>query len=458
MNHKWIFHIILFLTFLLKNIFSQVNVPYSLDCEKSIEFLQKNCYYCGERYDGGRCFVEKFNYLGEAKDKQYYYGVYKLDDRDFPQLYKLHWQKFFIIYEGDKNQSNLKPIHFTKSKWEDDVSHYDCEMAETKYGTIIHIHLVDQAPGLDEGEYIINRKGKWERVRVPDWYCASEGLLPEGYYLDYYTSDNYIKIDLKTFTIKFPVVEEFRRDKIIGSTYFKLVVEKSRFKIIKSEYVPNSQIHRSESDAVMDTFSYCEKTIKYLQNNCYACDDSLKDVDCKIKEFKYVGIVNGKQYYFGLYAHKDDYNGQYYNKYFIIYEGKKNRNYLKPIHFFYPKDFIEFYDVDMTNTKYGLIIHIYVSDGNGGDDNGEYILYRKGRWKKLKIPNWDCVYEWVKPEDYWFCRGRTIDLKNMTITLPVYSHDDACCCPTKGIVKSKLTIDDSGFKILSSKYYPDLEE
>jgi hypothetical protein len=449
---------ILFFSFLIRNIIAQVTIPFSPDCEKSIEFLQKNCYYCGERYDGGRCFVEKFNYLGETKDKQYYYGVYKLDKRAFPQLYKLHWQKFFIIYEGNKNQSNLKPIHFTKPKYEDDLSYYNCEMAETKYGTIIHIQIVDQAPGLDEGEYIIYRKGKWEKLRIPDWYCASEGLLPEGYCLNYYSPDNHIKIDLKTFNIKFPVIEEFKRNKTNGTASFKLGVEKNRFKIVKSAYIPISQVYRTESDAAIDTFSYCIKTIDFLQNNCYNCGDSSKDVDCKIKEFKYFGEANGKQYYFGLYAHKDDQDGKYYNKYFIIYEGKKGKNNLKPIHFFYPKDYIEYYFVEITNTKYGLIIHTYVSDGNGGDDNGEYIIYRKGRWEKLKIPNWNCVYEWVKPEEYWFCRGRTIDLKNMTFTLPVYSHDDACCCPRKGIVKSKLTIDEKGFRVISSKYYPDLTE
>ena len=84
----------------------------------------------------------------------------------------------------------------------------------------------------------------------------------------------------------------------------------------------------------------------------------------------------------------------------IIYEVKKNKNNLKPIHLFYPEEFIEHYDVEIANTKYGLIIHIYVSDGNGQYDNGEYIIHRNGRWEKLKIPRWYCVYEWVKPKNY----------------------------------------------------------
>ena len=112
----------------------------------------------------------------------------------------------------------------------------------------------------------------------------------------------------------------------------------------------------------------------------------------------------------------------------------------------------------MVNTKYGLVIHIYVSNGNGHWDFGEYIIFRNGAWEKLKIPDWGCVYEWVKPEDTYFCRGNRLDLKTMTNTFAVYSYNDGCCCPTKGVVKSKLTIDDTGFRVLSSKYYPDLSE
>ena len=111
----------------------------------------------------------------------------------------------------------------------------------------------------------------------------------------------------------------------------------------------------------------------------------------------------------------------------------------------------------MVNTKYGLIIHIELVSGNGNWDNGEYIIKRNGRWEKLKMPDWNCVYEWIIPEDTWFCRGNYIDLKDMTNTFAVYSDNDACCCPTKGIVTSKLTIDDYGFKVISSTYDPNFK-
>ncbi len=88
----------------------------------------------------------------------------------------------------------------------------------------------------------------------------------------------------------------------------------------------------------------------------------------------------------------------------------------------------------------------------------KYIIKRKGKWKELEIPNWGCVYEWIIPEDTEFCKGNYIDLKDMTNTFAVYSYDDACCCPSKGIVTSKLTIDDNGFRVISSKYDPDFRK
>lgn len=455
MYHKWAFISFIFFSFLSTNILAQVIVPYAFDCEKSIEFLQKNCYYCGERYVSGRCFVEKFSYLGEAKDKQYFYGVYKLDDRTFPQLkiYKLHWQWFFVIYEGEKNKSKLKPIHFLKPRYE--LDNYNCEMAETKFGSIIHVQIVRDASGWDEGEYIIENQGKWEKLREPSWLCASEGLLPQNYSLAY----DKVKIDLKTMSIKFPVRKDTDEywSPTGGDIIFKLIIDKDRFRIINSKFLRSSLNKDKESKTNTSSFSYGWKSIDFLKHNCYPGEENFIEEECRIKEFKHLGNHNDKQFYYGLYSKKSD-DSSYYDSHFIIYEGKRNSKFLKPVEFFYPDEFIEYYDVEMTNTKYGLIIHIYMSNGNAGFDMGEYIIYKNGKWEKLKVPDWYCVYEWVIPEDTYFCRGNTLDLKSMTNTFSVYSDNDACCCPTKGVVKSKLTIDDGGFRIISSKYYPDLEE
>jgi hypothetical protein len=354
-----------------------------------------------------------------------------------------------VIYEGQTKESDLVPVLFFYPRYIG-YEYYDFKMVKTKYGYIVHIQLVDPAAGLDEGEYIIYRNDKWERLREPDWFCASEGLIPDIYSLAFYRSDPWVKIDLQTMSIKIPVEAG-------GFVIFNLIVEKDRFEIKDSKYLPESKSQNLWNNTAKDTFSYCKKTIDFLQNNCYYCEGNFVDANCKLKEFKKLGNYNGKQIYYGLYCDKYD-DGSYYDSHFIIFEGKRNSKFLKPVEFFYPDEFIEYYDVEMTNTKYGLIIHIYMSNGNGGFDMGEYIIYRNGKWEKLKVPEWGCVYEWVIPEYYYFCRGNTLDLKTMTNKFSVYSHDDACCCPTKGIVKSKLTIDENGFRVISSKYYPDLNE
>ena len=114
----------------------------------------------------------------------------------------------FAIYGGDSNNSYLKPIHFFYPRF-GGYSYYDVKMTKTTYGDIIHIQLVEKEGGWDEGEYIIFRNGKWEKIRIPNWFCATEGLLPEGYSLDFYSYNNtWIKIDLETMSIKIPVEKD----------------------------------------------------------------------------------------------------------------------------------------------------------------------------------------------------------------------------------------------------------
>lgn len=438
--------LVIFILLISKDIFSQGNLPDTIYCEKSYEFLKQHCYICEEYKERYLCVFEKFDYLGKANNKYYYYGVYVIRQQNTKSDYK-HY--YFIIYEADKKESNLKPVHFFYPRY-GGYEYYNLSLTNTKYGQIIHIHLVDDSAGWDDGEYVIYRAGNWERLREPDWTCASEGLIPDIFSLAFFRADPWVKIDLKTMSIKIPVYEG-------GVVIFNLTVEKDRFGIAESKYFPETKSRNLWINTEKDIFSYCKKTIDFLQNNCYLCDGNIVDANCKLKEFKKLGDHNGKQFYYGLYSDKND-DGSYYDSHFIIYEGKMNSKFLKPIEFFYPYEIIEYYNVEMTNTKYGLIIHIYFSNGNGGFDMGEYIIYRNGRWEKLEVPDWDCVYEWVIPEDTYFCRGNFLDLKAMTNTFSVYSHDDACCCPTRGIVKSKLTIDDNGFRVLSSKYYPDLSE
>ena len=441
---------ILFFSCLVSNIVAQVSVPDTPYCDKPYEFLKNNCYECNNFSHSKKCKVEKFGFLGEANNKSYYYGVY-LSEPFHPDYIFYH----FAIYEGNSDSSDLKPIYFFYPSL-GGYDYYDLEMTKTIYGYVIHIQLVEKIAGWDNGVYIIYRNGKWERLKQPNWDCAAKDLVPKNFDLDYLGSNDFVKINLKEMYYKIPVEE------IVSGVYtptdgyviFHLTVEKDRFRIAGSEYIPDQKIRNTESDSVKDSFTHCEKTIDFLQNNCYTCDDSSKSTDCYDMEFKYLGENNSEQYYYGLYLLRtvDDDDSSY----FVIYEGAKGDKKLKSVYFL-PMRGQYSYNVEMVNTEYGLIIHILLENGNGGWDCGAYIINRYGKWKDLNIPDWTCVYESVIPEDTWFCKGNCIDLEGMTYTLDVYSSDDACCCPTRGTVTSKLTIDEDGFKVISSKYYPDLK-
>lgn len=442
----------LFLSFLSINIPAQVNVLDTPYCQKSFEFLKNSCYECDNYSNTKKCKVEKFDFLGNANNKNYYYGVYL--NEPFRPDYKFY---HFAIYEENSNGIDLKPIHFFHPIF-GGHTYYDFKMTKSKYGYIIHIHLVDKDAGYDEGEYIICRNGKWERLRQPAWSCAAEGLLPENFYLDYHSSNSYIKIDLKSMSIKIPVqkIEDDLYTPTDGYVLFNLVAEQDRFGIANSKYTHDSKIQKTDSGTDNDSFSYCERIIDFLQNNCYTCEDSSNSDACYDREFKYLGEHKDKQYYYGIYLLRTLYTDDD-SSYFVIYEGKKGGKKLKPVYFL-PLLGRYSYNVEMTDTKYGLIIHIELVSGNGNWDFGEYIINRKGKWKELEIPNWECVYEWIIPEDTWFCRGNYIDLKEMTNTFAVFSDDDACCCPTRGFLTSKLTIDENGFRVISSKYDPDFRK
>lgn len=307
-NSRGLF-VVLFILLISKVIFTQVSLPDTIYCEKSYEFLKQHCYICEEYKERYLCVFEKFDYLGKGNNKYYYYGVYVIRQQNTKSDYK-HY--YFIIYEGDKKESNLKPVHFFYPRY-GGYEYYNLSLTDTKYGQIIQILLLDNSSAADISEYIVYRQGKWERLREPSWSCASEGLIPAEYSLDYYGSDPWV-IDLKTMSIKIPVIEG-------GSVIFNLTVEKDRFGIASSKYIADSKIKDLEYKTEMGTFPNCEKTIDFLKSNCYICDGNIVNTNCKLKEFKKLGNHNGKQFYYGLYSEKDD-EGDYIYSHIIIYEGK----------------------------------------------------------------------------------------------------------------------------------------
>ena len=165
-------------------------------------------------------------------------------------------------------------------------------MVNSKFGYIIHIQFVEHAAGWDEGEYIIYRNGKWDRLREPDWFCAAEGLLPEGYSLDFHSSDNYLKIDLKTMSIKIPVEKKIEGmyTPTHGYVIFNLTVEKNRFGIIKSKYIPGILEKGNKTNNNKNLISNCEKSIEYLKINCYDCEGNSKDLGLRLRNLTMLAL------------------------------------------------------------------------------------------------------------------------------------------------------------------------
>ena len=60
----------------MSSLFGQDMVPNPPYCEKSYEFLKHHCYECNNYSPVKKSKVEKFDFLGKANDKYYYYGVY----------------------------------------------------------------------------------------------------------------------------------------------------------------------------------------------------------------------------------------------------------------------------------------------------------------------------------------------------------------------------------------------
>ena len=210
--------------------------------------------------------------------------------------------------------------------------------------------------------------------------------------------------------------------------------------------------------------SSCYNPVGYLKNKCYACSSNDSLEDCKVEEFGYLGNIKNKYYYYQISLSYDSANtgivdSGYNTTNLVILEGDKSKSNVKSIYEHSDaRGVIYFLKPDLVNTEYGWILHINMSSGNGGWDLGNYFIYERGKWYKLKTPAFLKAFGALIPKDYWFCRGSSIDLKNMTIVFRVFKKDDACCCPTGGIVKAKLKVTDNNeIIILNNKYFPDTQ-
>ncbi|MFZ0455256.1 MAG: hypothetical protein WCE54_07435 [Ignavibacteriaceae bacterium] len=215
---------------------------------------------------------------------------------------------------------------------------------------------------------------------------------------------------------------------------------------------------------IISNDSSCSNSIDFLKKNCYTCvkSDSLK---CKVEEFGYIGKTNNRYYYYQI-SHRFDSNdikmedGTNYQEEINIFEGINSKEDVKSI---YKREEEEtlyyFYKPDLVDTKYGYILHINATGGNGGWDNGDYLILRNNNWFKLEMPDFMTSFNSIMPDSCYFCRGSSIDLKKFIIKFAVFRGNDPCCCPTGGQIIAKLKISiDNHIKIISAKYFPKLKE
>jgi hypothetical protein len=209
--------------------------------------------------------------------------------------------------------------------------------------------------------------------------------------------------------------------------------------------------------------SKCENSVKFLEDNCFTCDNEINARKCKVEEFKYLGEVNNHFYYSSIYLDYHPESGNDLDKEFnvrmiAIFEGT-NKERVKPV-YSTGGGFgaVEHTYTELVSTKDYSIIHIGISDGNGGFDNGEFFIFKNNAWYRLTVPDLDSEFEDVIPKNCNFnSRGGWIDLKNLTFNRSVYKENEPSCCPTGGklIAYLKLTSDNK-LLVTKKEYFPNL--
>lgn len=206
----------------------------------------------------------------------------------------------------------------------------------------------------------------------------------------------------------------------------------------------------------------CEQSINFLRDNCFTCGDENSTARCKVEEFKYLGKADNKYYYSSIAVEYDSVCGMDADKGYnirtvTIFEGK-TKDRISPVYYNWGSlEVFEHVYTTLDSTENGIFIHIYIYDGNGGWDTGEYFVFRNGNWLKLKIPEIPESLISIIPKTYKFCRGGVINFNKMTYDLAVYKKYDGCCCPTGGTARAYLTLsEDNKIIITNIGYIPDL--
>ena len=212
----------------------------------------------------------------------------------------------------------------------------------------------------------------------------------------------------------------------------------------------------------LDTFDTtgCEVSLNLLWDHCFACPG--KSSHCTITKVGFLGEALGKKYYYGLYRRRIPPNqivSSDSEATVMIFESQEDTTSVRRIWELGSPFGVYSFDIpELVNTQYGPILHIPMSSGNEGIDDGFYYLRRNHAWIPL-----GCPYFYTSPDvdksiplGYYLSDVFHVNLEQMSIMAYVFKPDDSPHSPTGGSVVGVLTIeDDNSFAVKQIHYVPD---
>ena len=204
----------------------------------------------------------------------------------------------------------------------------------------------------------------------------------------------------------------------------------------------------------------CYESVRWLSNHPDTCSHTLEKSGWTLDTFKRFGSIGGRAYYYGVYrtsVPKPDSSFEGGMRHFIlIFESQPDQENVSPVLAISGSDFSdeELGKPTMTETPAGVLLHVFMTTGNGGWDFGCYLIYSQAGWNEVSVPNWSRVFLPYVPDSCWFCRGGEIDLLNMKAVFSVFNPSDACCCPTGGTVIGELAISERRLVVQAAHYFP----
>jgi len=206
--------------------------------------------------------------------------------------------------------------------------------------------------------------------------------------------------------------------------------------------------------------SSCFESVRWLSSHPDTCSHTLESSGWALKAFKRFGSVGGPAYYYGRYTKSgpngDTPSGAGTRHFILIFESPSDQENVSPVLAISGSEFFdeELGNPTLTETAAGLLLHVFMTTGNGGWDFGCYLIHSQGEWKEVSVPNWSKVFLPYVPDSCWFCRGGEIDLTNMKAVFSVFNPSDACCCPSGGTVIGELAVTGTKLFVKAAHYFP----